>query len=274
MTKKLITIILILSLVMTSACFAFGSETEDNAQVAASNETAVQPGQTETNGMSAETVNGENQETGKDKDTEIIKNESTEKEDTSNTVQDQKSDEKTNTKTSKKNQSSQTKKETTKKKNTKTVSKYQKGLAAYIRSKNPKLSKNWSITLAGYFIKSGKKNNIDPKVLMALARRESNFNAKATSKYGHKGMMQCTSAFARSYGYKSADLYKAHISIEVAARYLRAMKNKHETYHKAIACYVCGSGAVEKGIHSREPGRSVMKVRNNIQKFLKKNNYV
>ena len=136
------------------------------------------------------------------------------------------------------------------------------------------MSKNWSITLAGYFIKSGKKNNIDPKVLMALARRESNFNAKATSKYGHKGMMQCTSAFARSYGYKSADLYKAHISIEVAARYLRAMKNKHETYHKAIACYVCGSGAVEKGIHSREPGRSVMKVRNNIQKFLKKNNYV
>ena len=61
MTKKLITIILILSLVMTSACFAFGSETEDNAQVAASNETAVQPGQTETNVMSAETVNGENQ---------------------------------------------------------------------------------------------------------------------------------------------------------------------------------------------------------------------
>ena len=273
MTKKLITIILTLSLVMTSAGFAFGAETEDNAQVAASNETAVQPGQTETNDMSAETVNGENQETGKDKDTETIKNESTEKEDTSNTVQDQKSDKKTNTTTSKKNQSSQTKKETTKK-NTKTVSKYQKGLAAYIRSKNPKLSKNWSITLAGYFIKSGKKNNIDPKVLMALAQRESNFNAKATSKYGHKGMMQCTSAFARSYGYKSADLYKAHISIEVAARYLRAMKNKHETYQKAIACYVCGSGAVEKGIHSREPGRSVMKVRKNIQKFLKKNNYV
>ena len=95
MTKKLITIILILSLVMTSACFAFGAETEDNAQVAASNETAVQLGQTETNVMSAETVNGENQETGKDKDTEIIKNESTEKEYTSNTVKDQKTDEKT-----------------------------------------------------------------------------------------------------------------------------------------------------------------------------------
>lgn len=79
---------------------------------------------------------------------------------------------------------------------TKPVSKYQKGLAAYIRGKNKNLSKEWSIKLAGYFIKSGKKNKIDPKVLMALAQRESNFRAKARSKYGYKGMMQCTSSFA------------------------------------------------------------------------------
>ena len=157
---------------------------------------------------------------------------------------------------------------------TKQVSKYQKGLAAYIRSKNPKLSKSWSTKLAGYFIKSGKKNKIDPKVLMALAQRESNFRAKASSKYGYKGMMQCTSSFAKAYGYKASDLYQANVSIEIAARYLRSMKNKHETYSKAIACYVCGSGAVAKGIHSREPGRSVMKTRSKIQTFLEDKNYV
>lgn len=157
---------------------------------------------------------------------------------------------------------------------TKQVSKYQKGLAAYIRSKNPKLSKSWSTKLAGYFIKSGKKNKIDPKVLMALAQRESNFRAKASSKYGYKGMMQCTSSFAKAYGYKASDLYQADVSIEIAARYLRSMKNKHETYSKAIACYVCGSGAVAKGIHSREPGRSVMKTRSKIQTFLEEKNYV
>lgn len=157
---------------------------------------------------------------------------------------------------------------------TKQVSKYQKGLAAYMRSKNPKLSKSWSTKLAGYFIKSGKKNKIDPKVLMALAQRESNFRAKASSKYGYKGMMQCTSSFAKAYGYKARDLYQADVSIEIAARYLRSMKNKHETYSKAIACYVCGSGAVAKGIHSREPGRSVMKTRSKIQTFLEDKNYV
>lgn len=165
-------------------------------------------------------------------------------------------------------------KDKVKKPTKKKISKYQKGLAAYIRSKNRKLSKQWSITLAGYFIKSGKKHDIDPKVLMGLALRESNFRAKAKSRYGYKGMMQCGDSFAKRYGYKPSDLYKADISIEIAAKYLKAMKKRHKTYSKAICCYVCGSGAVARGIHSREPGRSVMKVRDNIKKYLKKNGYV
>lgn len=165
-------------------------------------------------------------------------------------------------------------KDKVKKPTKKKISKYQKGLAGYIRSKNRKLSKQWSITLAGYFIKSGKKHDIDPKVLMGLALRESNFRAKAKSRYGYKGMMQCGDSFAKRYGYKPSDLYKADVSIEIAAKYLKAMKKRHKTYSKAICCYVCGSGAVARGIHSREPGRSVMKVRDNIKKYLKKNGYV
>ena len=165
-------------------------------------------------------------------------------------------------------------KDKVKKPTKKKISKYQKGLAGYIRSKNRKPSKQWSITLAGYFIKSGKKHDIDPKVLMGLALRESNFRAKAKSRYGYKGMMQCGDSFAKRYGYKPSDLYKADISIEIAAKYLKAMKKRHKTYSKAICCYVCGSGAVARGVHSREPGRSVMKVRSNIKTFLKNNGYV
>lgn len=165
-------------------------------------------------------------------------------------------------------------KDKVKKPTKKKISKYQKGLAAYIRSKNRKLSKEWSITLAGYFIKSGKKHDIDPKVLMGLALRESNFRAKAKSRYGYKGMMQCGDSFAKRYGYKPSDLYKADVSIEIAAKYLETMKKRHKTYSKAICCYVCGSGAVARGVHSREPGRSVMKVRSNIKTFLKNNGYV
>lgn len=109
---------------------------------------------------------------------------------------------------------------------------------------------------------------------MGLALRESNFRAKAKSRYGYKGMMQCGDSFAKRYGYKPSDLYKADVSIEIAAKYLKAMKKRHKTYSKAICCYVCGSGAVARGVHSREPGRSVMKVRSNIKTFLKNNRYV
>lgn len=161
------------------------------------------------------------------------------------------------------------KKETTKKE----VSKYQKGLAAYIRSKNKNLSKDWSITLAGYFIKHGEKNDIDPKVLMALARRESNFRAKAKSVYGYKGMMQCNDSLARRYGYKPSDLYKANVSIEIAAKYLKAMKKKYGTYSKALSCYICGSGAVARGTYSKAPARSVMNMRDGIKDFLKEKGY-
>lgn len=161
----------------------------------------------------------------------------------------------------------------TKKDTKKEVSKYQQGLAAYIRSKNKNLSKSWSITLAGYFIKSGKKHDIDPTVLMALARRESNFRAKAKSVYGYKGMMQCGDAFATRYGYKVSDLYKADVSIEIAARYLKAMKKRHGTYTKALSCYICGSGAVASGNYSKKPAWSVMNMRDGIKDFLKEKGY-
>ena len=61
---------------------------------------------------------------------------------------------------------------------------------------------------------------------MGLALRESNFRAKAKSRYGYKGMMQCGDSFAKRYGYKPSDLYKANVSIEIAAKYLKAMKKR------------------------------------------------
>lgn len=164
-------------------------------------------------------------------------------------------------------------KTTTSKKETKKVSKYQKGLAAYIRSKNKNLSKDWSITLAGYFLTIGDKYDVPPTILMALARRESNFRAKAKSVYGYKGMMQCSDAFARSNGYKPSDLYNAKVSIEIAAKYLRTMKKKYGTYTKALSCYICGSGAVARGTYSKKPAWAVMNIRDGIKDYLKEHGY-
>ncbi len=154
------------------------------------------------------------------------------------------------------------------------ISKYQKGLAAYIRRCNSNIGKKRSITLAGYFIKYGDRYDIDEKVVMALAQRESNFRAKAKSKYGYKGMMQMNNSFATSNGYKPSDLYNAEISIKLASRYISKMKKKYGTYTKAICCYVCGSGAVATGRYSKEPGWSVMKMRKKIKTYLKDRDYI
>ena len=258
MFKKLIAVLMALAVAACSAVPVYADLDQVNTEVQTEQQ-AAEPAGTEEIGSTGEQEQAPNTNDSESGETGNTESGSTEAGDT---------EEPTDTKDQDKD------KDKVKKPTKKKISKYQKGLAAYIRSKNRKLSKEWSITLAGYFIKSGKKHDIDPKVLMGLALRESNFRAKAKSRYGYKGMMQCGDSFAKRYGYKPSDLYKADVSIEIAAKYLETMKKRHKTYSKAICCYVCGSGAVARGVHSREPGRSVMKVRDNIKTFLKKNGYV
>ena len=150
--------------------------------------------------------------------------------------------------------------------------KYKKGLAAYIRKINPNVKKAKSLKMAGYFISKGKKYNLDPKVLMAIAKNESTFYTNAKSPYGYKGLMQTSDALARKYGYKPSSLYKAEVSIEVGARYLRTMKNKFKTYTKALSAYAYGEGTVMSGNYSNAIAKKLLKTRDDITKYLERNN--
>lgn len=152
--------------------------------------------------------------------------------------------------------------------------KYKKGLAAYIRKTNPNVKKSKSLKMAGYFIAKGKKYNLDPKVLMAIAKNESTFYTNAKSPYGYKGLMQTSDALARKYGYKPSSLYKAEVSIEVGARYLRTMKNKFKTYTKALSAYAYGEGTVMSGNYSKSIAKKLLRTRKDITKYLKRNNYI
>lgn len=151
---------------------------------------------------------------------------------------------------------------------------YKKGLAAYIRKVNSNVSRSRSLTMAGHFIAKGKKYNLDPKVLMAIAKNESTFYAGAKSPYGYKGLMQTSDALARKYGYKPSSLYKAEISIEVGARYLRAMKNRFKTYTKSLSAYAYGEGTVMSGNYSTSLAKKLLKTREDISRYLKRNNYI
>lgn len=152
--------------------------------------------------------------------------------------------------------------------------KYKKGLAAYIRSVNPSVSKTKSLNMAGYFIEKGEKYKVAPEVLMAIAQNESTFYTNARSPYGYKGLMQTSDALARKYGYKPSSLYKAQVSIEVGARYLGGMKKQFKTYTKAVSVYAYGSGAVKSGNYSTALAKKVLKTRDKIEKYLERNNYI
>jgi soluble lytic murein transglycosylase-like protein len=153
--------------------------------------------------------------------------------------------------------------------------KYQKGLAAYIRSRNKKISKARAYTLAGYFIKYGNKYNVDPKALMAMAQHESTFRAKAYNPAGYYGIMQTSASLGRSKGFSKRELFQAQNSIKVAASYLRYnLKVFHYNYSKGIAGYCCGTYAVKKGNYSRKTASVRVKTRAKIAKYLKNHNYV
>ena len=152
--------------------------------------------------------------------------------------------------------------------------KYRNGLASYMRKINPKMGKVWSRNLAQIFIDAGKKYDLDPKILMALAQRESGFNSKATSPYGYKGMMQTSDGLARRYGYKPSSLYKAEVSIDVAARYLGGMKKEFGTYTKALSGYVYGGYAVQKGRYSTAAAKAMLQTRREIKAYLEKYDFI
>ena len=272
MTKKLIALLLCLAIFFCTGTPAFAGEVQSG-----SSQTAAQTGENaevESDERTEDTVTGEDTRT-----EEEIKAEEEEAKKKAEEEAKKKAEEEAKKKAEeeakKKAEAAAKKKaEAAKKAAQQKALKYKQGLAAYIRTKNGNLSKAWSLTLAGYFIDAGKKYNLDPKVLMAIAQRESTFRSKATNPYGIKGMMQTSDHLARLYGYKPSSLYQAKVSIDVGARYLAAMKKKFGNYTKALSGYVYGSYAVSKGTYSTSHAKAMLKTRQQIQTYLEKHKYV
>lgn len=153
---------------------------------------------------------------------------------------------------------------------------YKKGLAAYIRKTNPNVGKKKSLNMAGLFISKGKKYDLDPKFLAAVAQRESTFKSGAYNGAGEgcRGLMQISTSLSRSYGYKKKSMYNMAKNIEVGAKYLRSLKDEFGTYTKTYAAYAYGPGNVRRGNYSTKGAKQVLKTRKQIRTYLKKNGYI
>lgn len=102
--------------------------------------------------------------------------------------------------------------------------------------------------IEAYIEEAAVKERLEPALLRAVIRVESNFNHKATSRVGAKGLMQIMPLTAAELGNKKAlDHKNPRANILAGSHYLRRMINDFQgDLTKAIAAYNAGPSAVRK----------------------------
>jgi soluble lytic murein transglycosylase-like protein len=100
-------------------------------------------------------------------------------------------------------------------------------------------------SLDSYFEEAAETYNVDVKLLKAIAKAESNFDASATSSAGAMGIMQLMPSTAKSLGI--SDAYDAHDNIMGGAKVISQLLEKYDGDKSlALAAYNAGSGNVDK----------------------------
>lgn len=99
--------------------------------------------------------------------------------------------------------------------------------------------------LAAAIQDAARTHGVDPRLVTAIARRESAFNANAVSRVGAQGVMQLMPSTARFLGVKNS--FDARENIFGGARYLRTLLDTFNgDLDLALAAYNAGPGAVAK----------------------------
>ena len=96
-----------------------------------------------------------------------------------------------------------------------------------------------------YFKKAAKRYGVSESLLKAIAKAESNFNAKDVSSAGAMGVMQLMPETARSLGVK--DAFDPEQNIMGGAKCIKQkLKEFNGDVRLALAAYNAGSGAVKR----------------------------
>ena len=92
---------------------------------------------------------------------------------------------------------------------------------------------------------AAKKYGVEPALLAALVKTESNFNPQAQSGVGARGLTQLMDATARGLGV--TDAFDANQSLDAGAKFLGGLLKKFNGNESlALAAYNAGPGAVQK----------------------------
>ncbi len=152
---------------------------------------------------------------------------------------------------------------------------YNMGLYSYIKEYNWGLPSAYAQKLTFMFKRAGDVYGIDEKLLMAIAHKESTFNAGAQSRGGAIGMMQIMPATGSRYGLSKTQLLDPKVSINVGAMIISeriAAYGGDEV--KGLSAYNQGSVSVSRGSYSTSYASRVLSANAGVNNFLATNGYI
>lgn len=107
----------------------------------------------------------------------------------------------------------------------------------------------YPVAYSEYISKYASENELDPYLVMALIKQESNYVADARSPYAG-GLMQLTEATAEEYGKKlgleNFNYMDPETNIKIGCYVLKSLINRYDVIDTALAAYNAGLGNVDE----------------------------
>ncbi len=91
---------------------------------------------------------------------------------------------------------------------------------------------------------AAKAHDVDPLLVHAMIKAESNYQTEAVSVKGAEGLMQLMPSTAKMLGVQ--DSFDPEQNIEAGVKYLKQLQSIYKDDRLALAAYNAGPGAVEK----------------------------
>jgi soluble lytic murein transglycosylase-like protein len=96
-----------------------------------------------------------------------------------------------------------------------------------------------------YINEAAARHHVDPNLVRALVKVESNFNPRAVSSKGAMGLMQLMPSTARSYAVRNP--FDVEQNVDAGVRHLKGLlQNFNGDVQLTLAAYNAGQGAVER----------------------------